>query len=254
MPVLSIITINYNNKAGLQKTIASVLSQSHKAEFIVIDGGSNDGSAEVIKQYQNSFSYSVSEADKGIYDAMNKGISKATGDYLLFLNSGDVLAGEKILEEMIPSLGTADIVYGDLITINSKGEKETHHSFEDANVYHLMISTIWHPCAFIKREAFSKCGNYNVDLKLAGDYEFFVRSILKFGASAKYVPKVISEFDLGGVSNKGENNTLMNAEREKAWELNFSEPMIRLFKESVNLYRSREYKLGKLVTKFIPGS
>ena len=254
MPILSIITINYNNAIGLQKTIASVAAQSHQAEFIVVDGGSRDNSKEIITQNEKNISYWQSESDKGIYDAMNKGIAKAKGEFLLFLNSGDTLSGSKIVEELIPLLKDTDILYGDLITVDHKGEKEKHISFDAANVYNLMISTIWHPCAFIKREVFSKCGLYNTDLKVAGDYEFFIRAILNYGVKTRYLNKFISEFDLSGISNKNESATLMNAEREKAWVLNFSEPMIRLFKESVNLFRSREYKLGKLITKFTPGS
>jgi len=253
MPVLSVITINLNNKSGLQKTLASVASQTFKdIEYIVIDGGSNDGGVELIKANEKNITKWQSEPDRGIYDAMNKGIEKATGEYLLFLNSGDVLADNKIIEEIFSESQSADIIYGDLVTINEKGEKKKHKSFSDANVYNLMISTIWHPCSFIKRDIFTKYGLYNIDFKLAGDYEFFIRSVLKSGAGAKYIGKSISMFDMRGVSNKKDNRQLMDSEREKAWQLNFSEPMIDFFKKSVTLYRSREYKLGKLVTKFIP--
>ena len=107
---LSIITINYNNLAGLQKTIESVVSQTFRDfEWIVIDGGSVDGSRELIERYANSFSYWVSEPDKGIYNAMNKGIVVAKGDYLLFLNSGDWLCDEMALERSFSHHPTKDI-------------------------------------------------------------------------------------------------------------------------------------------------
>ena len=100
MPVLSIITINYNNKAGLDKTILSVIDQTDKSfEFLVIDGGSDDGSKELIKKYSKEIAYSVSEKDHGIYNAQNKGVLKATGDYCLFLNSGDCLESNDTLKK-----------------------------------------------------------------------------------------------------------------------------------------------------------
>jgi glycosyltransferase involved in cell wall biosynthesis len=239
MAVISIITINLNNKAGLQKTINSVFEQTYKnIEYIIIDGASTDGSVKLIEENRAKIKFWQSESDKGIYDAMNKGIAKASGDYLLFLNSGDVLADNKIIDEINTQLQTYDIVYGDLIAVNDKNEKEYHKSFSEMTLENLMISTLWHPCCFIKRELFNKYGLYNTEFKLAGDYEFFVRAILKF--------------DKTGISNQQKNEVLMNEEREKAWKLNFSDILIDCFKESVNLQRSSEYKIGKLVTKFIP--
>ncbi len=252
MPVISIITINYNNKIGLKKTLESVIGQSCKnIEYIVIDGGSKDGSFDLINLNAKNISYWQSESDNGIYDAMNKGIAKAKGEYLLFLNSGDTLAHNKIIEEIIPVIQNMDIVYGDIIIVNEKNEKKAHKSFEQANVANLMISTIWHPCSFIKRELFIKYGLYNTDFKLAGDYEFYIRSILKYGVTSKYINKSIAEFDSGGISHQKENEALMNDEREQAWKLNFSDVMINFFKKSVSLSRSSEYKIGKLVAKFI---
>ncbi|MFT4805390.1 MAG: glycosyltransferase involved in cell wall biosynthesis, partial [Psychroserpens sp.] len=102
---LSIITINFNNAVGLKKTIESVVNQtSNDFEYIVIDGGSNDGSVDVIKEYEAKVSYWVSEVDKGIYHAMNKGILLAKGDYLEFLNSGDILVNETVIQKIIPEL------------------------------------------------------------------------------------------------------------------------------------------------------
>ena len=250
MPLLSIITVNLNNKAGLERTIASVLSQkTAEIEFIVVDGASADGSAEIIGSNHEITAF-VSEKDKGIYDAQNKGIMLSKGEYLLFLNSGDLLC-EKILSYVMPELKNEEIVYGDIITLEN-GKRVEQYSFEKVSVNELLLSTIWHPCAFIRRELFDRYGFYNAELKLAGDYEFFVRTLLKFGASSRHVPKAISVFDMSGVSNDPANKTKMEEEREKAWQLNFSEPMIRFFKQALALERSGENKIGKIVTKFLP--
>ena len=110
LPKLSIITVNLNNKAGLQKTIESVFSQTFTDyEYLVIDGGSEDGSKELIKKYENKFVYWVSEKDKGIFNAMNKGILKASGEYLLFLNSGDYFYDSAVLDDVFDKAASTDI-------------------------------------------------------------------------------------------------------------------------------------------------
>ena len=117
-PKISVITISYNNKEGLEKSLKSVTSQDYKDfEYIVIDGGSNDGSKEILEKYSDKINYWVSEPDKGIYNAMNKGIEVANGEYLLFINSGDELFSSGILTEVVPELNGADIIAGNLCTI-----------------------------------------------------------------------------------------------------------------------------------------
>ena len=115
IPKLTIITINYNNLEGLKRTVESVLNQTwQEFEYIVIDGGSNDGSAEYIESQSEHIDYWVSEPDKGIYNAMNKGIAKARGEYLLFLNSGDHLYSAKVLEENYGKIADFDLIYFNL--------------------------------------------------------------------------------------------------------------------------------------------
>ena len=124
--LLSIITINKNNGSGLKKTIESVISQTYTgAEYIVIDGNSNDDSKKIIESFKNKINFSLSEEDSGIYEAQNKGIAKARGKYLLFLNSGDVLANENILQTITPLLKEKSFYYGDLI-LQKEGKQETH--------------------------------------------------------------------------------------------------------------------------------
>lgn len=250
MPILSIITINYNNKVGLEKTILSVIAQSEKSfEFIVIDGGSTDGSIDIIEENKSAITYFVSEKDAGIYNAQNKGIAKAKGDYCLFLNSGDVLADESVVKSIKQHLNGTEIVYGDLITIDAAGKKEELHSPEKVDAPHFMVSTLWHPTAFIKRSVFEKLGVYNESLKITGDYEFFIRAVLKNNVSTKHVSLPISIFDLSGISNSVENNELHAVERKKSWQLNYTDAEIEAFEKYTQFVRSREYKVGQLFKK-----
>lgn len=250
MPILSIITINYNNKAGLEKTVMSVISQSDKSfEFIVVDGGSTDGSLDIIEKHKPAITYSVSEKDNGIYNAQNKGIGKAKGDYCLFLNSGDIFANENVFKNIKQHLVGTDIVYGDLITIDAEGKKEHLKSPEKADAPHFMVSTLWHPTAFIKRSIFEKYGFYNEILKITGDYEFFIRAVLKNNVSTKHVSIPISIFDLGGISNSEANNELHTIERRKSWQLNYTDAEIEAFEKYTQFVRSREYKVGQLFKK-----
>jgi glycosyltransferase involved in cell wall biosynthesis len=247
MPLISVITINYNNAEGLQKTIDSVAGQSFSdMEFIVIDGGSADKSVEIIKQ-NRSISQWVSEKDKGIYNAQNKGISKAAGDYLLFLNSGDCLAEKNTLEKVAPHLVKTDIVYGDLITEDAKGVRKQETSPDTLDVYHFMISTLWHPCSFIHNSVFKRFGNYNEEFKITADYEFFIRAVLKHGVSYKHIPVSICVFDLKGISNNPENDKLQTEERKKSWLANFSPSAVSSFEEHTKLLRSGEYAIGKKI-------
>ena len=143
---LSIITINYNNRDGLQKTIESVVSQSFKDfEWIVIDGGSNDGSRELIERYAESISYWVSEPDKGIYNAMNKGIKASNGDYLLFLNSGDSLCDEYVIADFQKLSFTEDIISGNIIVDDSIYNARFSPDESELSYRFMCESTILHP-------------------------------------------------------------------------------------------------------------
>jgi len=234
---VSVITINYNNAQGLQKTVDSVISQTFKDyEFIVIDGCSTDGSVDIIKKNEGKISYWVSEKDGGIYNAQNKGAKKATGEYCLFLNSGDCLAEETTLENVVKQLDK-DIVYGDLWIENAKGERTKVGSPDVLGVYHFMISTLWHPCSLIKRSLFEKYGYYNESFKITGDYEFFIRVILKNKVSYRHISVPISIFDTSGTSNRPENQLLEKEERKKSWALNYSGLFVKIFEKYTKFKR-----------------
>jgi glycosyltransferase involved in cell wall biosynthesis len=215
-PKFSIITVNLNNAKGLLKTIESVVAQAYRDfEFIIIDGGSNDGSLEIIKQHKSSITNWVSETDNGIYNAMNKGIAKANGEYCLFLNSGDYLTDAYVLLKVSEYLNETDIVYGDIITKNL-ANKETYEASPDKlDVSHFMTSTLWHPAAFIQRKLFEKFGNYDESYKIAADYAFFVKTIVKYGVTTRHIATPIAVFDLNGLSNNPNYFELILKERKK---------------------------------------
>ena len=239
MPLISVITINYNNAKGLEKTIESVISQSFQDfEFIVIDGHSSDASTDIIKQ-NDRINYWVSEKDQGIYDAQNKGIEKATGKYLLFLNSGDSLVNIIVLEKVSHFLsGDKSIYYGDLI-LEKNDRQEKHLAPNEIDTDFMLNSTFWHPCVFIKAELFKDFGLYNTDFSIAGDYEFFIRCLLKPGVTTEHIPEFITLFDGNGISNDTSHIELQVQEREKAWKLNVSEMTYESLKKQNAFSRSK---------------
>lgn len=197
---ISVITINLNNKNGLERTINSVINQTafENIEYIIIDGNSTDGSKEVIEHYKDKITYYVSEKDEGLYDAMNKGCSKATGKYCLFLNSGDNFWTNNVVEQMIPYLDK-DIVFGNLI-INEKLIKKYPDKISDK---YWLYDTLPHPSSFIKTSLIKKL-KYDKTYKIISDWIFFRKSICEMGKTYKHVPIPVSNFFLGGIS-KDEN-------------------------------------------------
>lgn len=203
MPQLSIITINLNNAAGLQTTIESVIRQtSQDFEYIVIDGGSTDGSVEVIKRYAANITYWVSETDKGIYAAMNKGIRIAKGQYCQFLNSGDWLWKDDVTDRMLLSLPDAAIVYGNKIRAY-KGRQKVEKSYQGRRLTLLDMyqSTLFHSCAYIRRSLFDKYGLYDENLKIVSDWKFYLIAIGLHNESVAYQDIDMVWFDSNGISS-----------------------------------------------------
>ena len=242
MTKISIITINLNNKAGLEKTILSVIQQtSTDFEYIVIDGGSNDGSIDVINQYADKITYWVSEQDNGIYNAMNKGIAKATGEYCLFLNSGDYLYDNNVLNKFINADPIEDIVYGNIIF--DYGEYQNLGlSPTKITLVHLMRDTLWHPASFIKLELFDKIGLYNESFQIAGDYDFFLKALILYNCSNRHVNITISVYNLLGISSQAEFCDLTQKERKLSQNSNLRPIEIELYHELNNRIQQLEQK------------
>lgn len=213
---LSIITINYNNKAGLEKTINSVLNQTWQDfEFVVIDGASTDGSTTIADEYRQKLSYYLSEPDSGVYNAMNKGIKKANGDYLLFLNSGDILAEDTTLEKIQKHLdGQFGIYYGDALYLEPNGEiKRTYP--EKLSFSFFLEHNLSHQSSFIKRGLFDEIFLYNENYRIVSDWEFFIYAICKMNINYQHLDQVICKYDVSGISSLLANHKTMHEEREK---------------------------------------
>ncbi len=198
----SIITINLNNAPGLKETIESVICQdSIDYEYIVIDGGSTDDSVGILEQYTNKIDYWISEPDTGIYNAMNKGILQAKGEYCLFLNSGDTLIRHTILSELLTLDFNQDIVYGNVIKIFQKERIQNKGvGKSEFGLYDLIIRRMNHQACFIKRDLFDRFGLYSEEYKIASDWKFFIDTIIVGNVFVRYIDWDISCFDTMGVS------------------------------------------------------
>lgn len=198
----SIITVNYNNKEGLRKTIESVIHQTYRDfEYIVIDGGSTDGSAEVLKEYDKNIDYWVSEPDKGIYNAMNKGITQAHGEYLNFMNSGDCFYTPDILEKVSLYHTDADFIVGKDYHYNKEAQIG-HASIQPprTTMIHFFISTLDHQSSFIKRVLFTDL--YREDFRLVSDWIFFTEKVVSEGKRIQFIPDIVCLREEGGISEQ----------------------------------------------------
>lgn len=213
---LSIITVNFNNVDGLKKTIDSVISQSFKDyEWIVIDGGSTDGSKELIEEYSSHFSYWVSEHDQGAYYAMNKGISHAVGEYVNFLNSGDCFASSSILSDIFSKEHTADILYGYMMRRSINGIINSAQNMKRRlNHYDFYFDTFGHQSTFTKRSLLISYGMFDVSYRMYADWHFFARAIVIGNASYEFIPRKISIYECGGISDAGSEVELLRIRKE----------------------------------------
>lgn len=223
---LSIITINYNNAIGLQKTMDSVFAQTSSAfEYIIVDGGSTDGSFELISKYANMprqipFKW-VSEKDNGIYNAMNKGIGMAKGEYVQFLNSGDCLVDELVTERMLSMLyeykKTPQILYGNMLKqLPTKLLRDKSFEGREPTMLDFYTGTLNHSSAYIKRSLFDEYGLYDESLKIVSDWKWYLQVIVLGGVELVYANIDVTLFDMTGISSL--NTALDKAERKAVLE------------------------------------
>ena len=197
---LSIITINYNNREGLQRTIDSVLAQTWKDfEWIVIDGGSTDGSRELIEQYHKHFAYWCSEPDKGVYNAMNKGIARAKGEYLNFMNSGDTFYEEETLKKVFNKSRNADVLYGDCMQVFGNRTELSRYP-QCMELYALYGRPICHQTMMIRSQLLKDSG-YDESYRICADYKHSLEMAMR-GATFEHVGTVVCRYDMSGISSQ----------------------------------------------------
>lgn len=215
---LSIITVNLDNAEGIRKTVESVVSQTFTDyEYIVVDGASTDKSVEIIKEFADNITYWVSEPDKGIYNAMNKGIKLAKGEYIQFLNSGDWFYSNRVLDNVFGQNRTEDILYGDAISYKSD-EVQTKFVYpQQLSAFYLINWMICHQSIFHKRTLFEN-RFYDEKYKIIADWEFLINAYVFQNCSSYYLNEVIVYNDALGVSSVVEN---VNKERKEVLEKYF---------------------------------
>lgn len=223
---ISIITTVYND-VRVGRALDSILAQRHdcRLELIVIDAGSNDGTLEVIERYRDRLSVFVSEPDRGMYDGMNKGLMKATGDIVGILNADDRYADANVLRDVMevfaqePSL---DVCYGDLIYVNDQDQTVRYwKSGENRRIKWRLGWRPPHPTFFVRRSAYLKVGLFDADCAIGGDYDMQLRLLYKHRAESKYIPRVLVLMAHGGASTGSLRNIVSaHLEATRAWRKN----------------------------------
>jgi len=239
---LSIITINLNNCQGLEKTVLSVINQSYKDfEYIVIDGGSTDGSVELIKKHEDKINKWLSEKDKGIFNAMNKGILQAAGKYLLFMNSGDCFVDNDVLEKFATFQNDEDIIYGNL-NFTGGNVKSTWCPPANLSFNYFFEDSLPHQAAFIQKKLFDRVGLYSEQLKICSDWKFFADAVIKFKCTYKKIELFIADFDVNGLSS---NRKLLDEEKFKVISNEYANVIYQEYRK--NYQQLANYKLSRLI-------
>ena len=268
---LSIITINRNNAEGLRKTIESIFAQTNRDfEYIIVDGASFDGSVEIIKEFAQTlengewrlenFMWS-SEPDTGIYNAMNKGLKKAHGEYTLMLNSGDYLVDEYVVERVLSQLDGTDIIQGNVIsTCAGKETLNRGYGKSDITFIDVMKGHFLHQASFCRRELFGKYGYFDESYKINGDTVFYAKCLGFGDATFKYVNLNIAYYDMSGISadpngrwvalRKEEDEWYAQLFSKRMWDLYYKEE--RKIKLYDKLHKHKwSWNLTMLISKMI---
>ena len=226
---ISVITINYNDREGLAKTMESVLSQTARLgvdyEYIVVDGGSSDGSAEVMAQYADKLAYGVSEPDGGIFNAMNKGIKAASGDYLNFMNAGDYFAAPDVLERVVKKLDGKDFHIGHQQNLNPHAH--LIKAPRRISACSLVVQPLPHQATFI-RSALLKARGYNEQFKVIADWEQMVVEFLVNNRTYERLDFVVACFDTTGLSARAGHDGRYEEERQRMLRETFSPRIIEV--------------------------
>lgn len=239
---ISIITVVYNNETTIQQAIESVLTQSYpNIEYVIIDGNSKDNTVAIIESYKSRLGYFISESDQGLYDAMNKGIQAATGDVIGILNSDDLYQDSTVIADVMKQFqfdSNLDIVYGDLVYVKKEEVNQVVRNWKSKDYYAKFFddgNVPPHPSLFLKKAVYQKVGLFDLEFKLAADYEFMFRVFKKYDFKSKYIDRLIVKMRLGGETNKSIRN-IINQNREilKAWKQNGLNPPFKLMPSRIS--------------------
>jgi glycosyltransferase len=224
---VSIITTVLNNKETLESAIQSVLGQSYEQiEYIIVDGGSSDGTIDIINKYRIRIAKFVSEPDKGIYDGMNKGIRLASGEIIGILSSDDVYASDNVIATVVETLAetNADVCWGDLVYVDAKDLNKVIRYWKSSEYKEGKFKRGWmppHPTFFVRKWVYEKYGVFNLDFPIAADYEIILRFLERYGVRSAYISQILVKMRTGGRSNKSIRNIVKaNIQCYRAWRVN----------------------------------
>jgi glycosyltransferase involved in cell wall biosynthesis len=231
---VTIITITYNSAATLEDTLRSVVNQDYpNIEYLIIDGKSKDNTLQIVDKYKDKITKIVSEKDKGLYDALNKGIALATGDIVGMLHSDDLYESNHVVSDIVKTFEknpSADGVYADLVFVDRNDINKVTRTWESGDYEEGDFLSGWmppHPTFFVKKECYERFGGFNTSLRLSADYELMLRMIHKNKIKLAYLPKVVVKMRMGGVSNVSLFVRLKaNIEDKMAWKLNGMKPKL----------------------------
>jgi glycosyltransferase involved in cell wall biosynthesis len=250
MPKISIITVVYNNRQTINDAIESVLAQDYPdIEHIIIDGASTDGTVEIIESYGDRIAKFISEPDKGIYDAMNKGLKLATGDIIGILNSDDFYADNTIISSIIQEFETKNVemVFGDLVFVKPEDLNRVVRSYSTPNFTPSKFAWGWmppHPTCYLKRSVYERYGYFKTDYHIAADYEILTRFMAKHKITYSHIPKILIKMRTGGISTRSlKSNWILNQEivrgcTENGIKTNIVKVLSKFFTKIFQLYRT----------------
>jgi glycosyltransferase len=241
---ISIITITYNSEKTLRDTIESVLSQSYKdIEYIIVDGKSKDSTCDIVRSYGDRIHNFKSEKDKGLYDALNKGIERATGDVVGFLHSDDIYASTESVKMIAEAFTKFDVdsVYSDLVYVDQNDTNKIIRFWRSRKFSRARALTGWmppHPTFYVKRKVYEDYGGFNTTFKIAADYESILRFLVRFKVSTFYIPLILVRMRVGGESNKSLKNVIRKSlEDIRAMHINGLITFAALFNKNASKFK-----------------
>ena len=244
-PVVSIITACLNAEDTIEQTILSVINQTYpNIEYVIIDGGSTDGTLDIIKKYEGRITKWISEPDESVFDGMNKGIVHSTGDILYFLNSGDLIYNNDIIADVVKKFSDKNIiaVYGNVEVLNDYMKKKLVRGCK-VSPNKLLYRHICHQALFVRRTLFEDVGMFSTSLKLSADHEFIVKSVKKYPANFLYIDDILAKYRDGGMSSKMMHKVKL--EDLKILSANYNKLQF-LFGAAVCAYVVLRYKLPQI--------
>lgn len=245
---VSVITVCYNDRSGLEKTIKSVLSQRGvELDYIIMDGGSTDGSKDLVDQYRSLVAHAISEKDQGVFDAMNKGLNRAIGEYVIFMNSGDYFLQEDSLAKLTRGAEHyPDFIYGDIYFEYKEGRRKHIKFPERLRLSGLFNHFLPHQATLTKRQLLVDRGGYDLRYKFIADSAFIWNAIVNDHSSYQHVDEIISVCEFGGLSTDvNRNGDAMQQERLRFYQEKF--PMV--YEDYLELYELRKFKKAHFVNE-----